>query len=281
MRAALYARYSTDLQREASLEDQFRQCERTARVNGFTVVARFSDAGISGGTAERPGYQGLLAAARRREFDVVVTEDVSRLWRNRATYGQDSAELEDLGLQLVTCVGDDTRRDGWGLMLTIKAAMAEHQRRETSYRTRRALEGLALAGRHLGGRRYGYYGARKRPSDPEPGSVNPVEAAVVRRIFEERAAGVGPYRIATALNRERVRAALTNYWDGNAIKRILSNPRYAGRVEWGSTVSQGGARDSRHKRRVLRLEGPLVVRQESPIVDPALWTLVNGREPGA
>lgn len=150
MRAALYARFSTESQRAESIDDQLRGCERTARELGLTVVARFTDAGISGGTAERPGYQGLLAAARRRDFDVVVAEDLSRLWRSRAEYGARSAELEDLGIHIVTAVGDDTRRDGF-MILSIKSAIAEHARKETSYRTRRALEGLALAGKPTGG----------------------------------------------------------------------------------------------------------------------------------
>jgi site-specific DNA recombinase len=55
LRAGLYARYSTDLQSEASVEDQFRVCERLAEREGFEIVARFSDAAISGGTADRPG----------------------------------------------------------------------------------------------------------------------------------------------------------------------------------------------------------------------------------
>jgi hypothetical protein len=111
---------------------------------------------ISGGTADRPGYKALLAAARARKFDVIVVEDISRLWRNRAEFGPRSAELEDLRVHMVTAVGDDTRRDGEGLTIQIKLAMAEHQRREASYRTRRGLDGLARAGKPTGGKAYGY-----------------------------------------------------------------------------------------------------------------------------
>jgi hypothetical protein len=120
MRAALYARFSTERQRDASIEDQFRECERVAKAAGLEVVARFEDRGISAGTTARPGYRALLEAARRRVFDVIVTEDISRLWRNRAEFGPRSAELEDLGVDCLTCVGDDTRRDGWGLVIQIK-----------------------------------------------------------------------------------------------------------------------------------------------------------------
>jgi DNA invertase Pin-like site-specific DNA recombinase len=70
-----------------------------------------------------------------------VVEDISRLWRNRAEFGPRSAEFEDFGVHCVTAVGDDTRRDGWSLVIQIKQAVAEHARREASYRTRRELEG--------------------------------------------------------------------------------------------------------------------------------------------
>ena len=84
MRAAIYARYSTEQQSANSIDDQIRVCERLAERHGCTVVERFSDAAISGGTSERPAYQAMLTAARRREFDVIVAEDTSRLWRNMA-----------------------------------------------------------------------------------------------------------------------------------------------------------------------------------------------------
>jgi len=102
MRAALYARYSTDLQRPESIADQLRICDRLAQSFKFEVVARFSDAAISGGTSARPGYQDMLRAARRREFDAIVAEDTSRLWRNLAEQSPRLAELSDLGISVVT-----------------------------------------------------------------------------------------------------------------------------------------------------------------------------------
>src|SRR6202035_5147507 len=188
MKAALYARYSTERQREASIEDQFRECRRTAAAAGLEVIATFEDRGISAGTTERPGYQAMLTAARAKQFDVIVSEDLSRLWRNRSEFGQRSAELEDLNVGLLTNCGDDTRRDGYGLVLGIKSAIAEHQRREISYRTRRGMEGLAAAGKSTGGRCFGY--------------GSPAEADTVRWLFRERAAGVELRVLVARLNAE-------------------------------------------------------------------------------
>ena len=102
LRAVIYARYSSHLQREASIEDQVELCKRYAASNGWKVVKTYSDAAISGASVNRPGYQELLADARTRKFDVLVTEAVDRLGRRLA----DAAALQDtlafLGIRLVT-----------------------------------------------------------------------------------------------------------------------------------------------------------------------------------
>ena len=96
MRAALYARFSTDKQRDTSIDDQMRECERVARAAGLEVVARYEDKGISGGTAARPGYQALLAAARQIDApkrrasasrESVKRRDTSRTRMNAGTRG--------------------------------------------------------------------------------------------------------------------------------------------------------------------------------------------------
>ena len=110
LRAVIYARFSTSSQRERSIDDQFFKCTEVAEREGFKVVAKFGDKEISGGTADRPGYQAMLDAARRGEFDVLIAEDTDRLWRSIAEYGPRSAEFEDLKIDLVTAEGDDTRR---------------------------------------------------------------------------------------------------------------------------------------------------------------------------
>ncbi len=266
MRAAVYARYSSDLQREASIEDQYRECERAAARAGLTVVARFEDKAVSGGTADRAGYQALLSAARSGQYDVIVAEDVSRLWRNRSEFGQRSAELEDLGLHLVTAVGDDTRREGWGLMLSIKSAIAESYRREISYRTKRGLEGKALANESTGGRCYGYKGMVE---------VDPIEAQVVREIFAFSLTQ-SARRIAADLNIRGVKPPRGRSWNPSTVQCMLRNRRYLGAVIFGQTEGTTSAADSRRKRRSKR-EAALVARQEQhlQIVSPELFKRVQ------
>ena len=257
MNAAIYARFSTEKQNEASIGDQIRVCERTAAAQDLAVIARFNDEAVSGGTADRPGYQSLLAAARVGEFQIIIAEDISRLWRNRAEAGVRSAELEDLGVNLLTASGIDTRRDGYGLLLAIQTAMAEYQRREISYRTKRGLEGLALAGKSTGGRCYGFQGAQ----------IDPQEASVVRQVFARRVAGLSLAAIADELTAQGVVPARGGPWSRFSIRTMLANPRYHGVASWGRTETKGGARDSRQRRKVARPDGPLVRRAIPKVVD--------------
>ena len=160
MRAALYARFSTDRQSEASVEDQFRVCERLADREGFEVVQRFEDRGISGGTARRPGYQALLRAARRHEFGVILAEDLKRLWREQAEQWRAIKELIDLGIAIITASGIDSRQQNFEIIASVIGAAGELERKEAAYRTRRGLEGRAVAGQSTGGKAYGYVAAR-------------------------------------------------------------------------------------------------------------------------
>ena len=79
MRAAIYARYSSDLQSEASIEDQVRQCGARIEQEGWTLVELYTDAAISGATILRPGYQKMLGDARSGKFEIVVAEALDRL----------------------------------------------------------------------------------------------------------------------------------------------------------------------------------------------------------
>ncbi len=201
MKAAVYCRYSTDKQSENSIEDQLRVCERLAEQHDFEVVARFTDAAISGGTASRPGYQAMLDAARRREFDAIIAEDTSRLWRLLAEQAPRLAELADLGIDVITH-DLDTRQESASILGAVTGAMSEHYRKEIGRRTRRGLEGLARSHKPTGGRAFGYVAA----ADSESGNreINLEQAEVVRRIFTMYADGMSPRTIAAELNKEGV-----------------------------------------------------------------------------
>jgi site-specific DNA recombinase len=78
MKAALYARVSTNEQRKESIDDQLRECRELCKRHDFSVIDEFSDRGRSGDEVNRSGYQRLLRAVRHREYDVIVAQTGAR-----------------------------------------------------------------------------------------------------------------------------------------------------------------------------------------------------------
>ena len=292
-RAALYARYSTTMQSAASIPDQHRTCERLAERHGFTVIAKFSDAAISGGTVNRPGYQDMLAAARRHEFDVIVAEDSSRLWRNLAEQSPRLAELCDLAISVVTH-DLDTRHESAEIMGAVGGAMASAYRKEIGRRTRRGLEGLARAQKSAGGRAYGYISQTDAKSGKR--EIKPDQAEIVRWIFEQYAAGWSPRRIAEDLNSRKVTSPGASWnrderrrggWLCSAIAGdlrrgigILNNDMYRGIVVWNRAKWVRSAADSGKRRRIENPRAEWIVHQDASlrIVPDFLWDKVKARQ---
>jgi site-specific DNA recombinase len=97
MRAAIYARYSTDLQSASSIEDQIRLCrERVEKDNG-SIVEIYSDYAISGSSVRnRPGMRALLETAKSGKFDCVIAEALDRLSRDQEDIGRHLQEAAAL-----------------------------------------------------------------------------------------------------------------------------------------------------------------------------------------
>ena len=102
MRAAIYARYSSANQRDASIEDQVRQCRARITQAEWTLTEVYSDAAISGATVLRPGYQKMLGDARSGAFDIVVAEALDRLSRDQEDIAGLYKQFSFVGVTLIT-----------------------------------------------------------------------------------------------------------------------------------------------------------------------------------
>ncbi|MCA1531441.1 recombinase family protein [Bradyrhizobium sp. NBAIM03] len=232
IRASIYARFSSDRQKDRSIDDQIALCRDLCAREGMAVISTFEDRAISGSAAvNRPGFQALMQAAENSLFDVIVAEDMDRIFRDQADYHNARKRLDFLGITLHTASGKVGTIDG-----ALRALMSEQFIENLRVHTRRGLEGVLRDRRHAGGRAYGYRAVKGKPGELE---IIEEEAEIVRRIFADYIAGMTPRQIAHDLNKRSVRPPRGRLWNGSTINGhvargggMILNDLYAGRIVW-------------------------------------------------
>jgi site-specific DNA recombinase len=281
MRVSIHARYSSDLQRAASIEDQILVCKERLVREGWTLTATYSDRGISGASHLRPGYQAMLAAARRGEFDIVLAEALDRISRDQEHVASFFKQMTFAGIRVVTLAEGDIGELHVGLKGTMNALFLK----DLADKTRRGLRGRVEQGRSGGGLCYGYQINRSAEGERGVREIDETEAAVIRRIFSDFAAGKSPRRIAAELNREGVRGPAGRPWGDTTIRGhalrgtgVLRNELYVGRLVWNRLRY---SKNPTSGRRVSRVNpaADWIVRDvpELRIVDHNLWSRVQTR----
>ena len=286
-RVALYARYSSDNQREASIEDQLRICREQAKREKWKIVGTYKDAGISGASMIlRPGIQALLQDAQAGQFDIVLAEALDRISRDQADVATFYKHLKFAGVPIVTLSEGEISELHVGLKGTMNALFLK----DLAAKTHRGIRGRVEDGKSGGGLCFGYNVVKQLDArgDPIRGDreINEAEANVVRRIFREFAAGVGPRTIARTLNEEGVPGPAGKLWNDTTIRGhvkrgtgLVNNELYIGRLIWNRLRY---IKDPSTGKRVSRLnpESEWIIKDvpELRIVDDALWQRVRERQ---
>ena len=282
MRAVIYARYSSDNQRDASIEDQVRLCEELVVSSGWTASGVYSDAALSGANLLRPGIQALLNECLSGKIEVVVAEALDRISRDQEDMAGIFKRLCFAGVKLVTLSEGEITDLHVGLKGTMNALFLK----DLADKTRRGLRGRVEAGRSGGGNSYGYDVVPGTEEDRGRRSINRAEAQIVIRIFEEYRAGKSPRRIAFDLNADGVPGPAGKDWgpstiNGNRARGtgVLNNELYIGRLVWNRLryikSPDTGKRISR-----LNPENEWIVKDvpELRIIEQDLWDAVKGRQ---
>jgi DNA invertase Pin-like site-specific DNA recombinase len=285
MRAVIYARYSSENQREASIEDQIEICRRYIVQQGWTHTQTYDDRAASGASTRlRPGFQRMLADAEAGRFDVLVCESIDRLGRKLADVADLFDRLSFHGVRVhATSIGLVTQ-----MHIGIMGTMAQMMLADLREKTRRGQLGRARTGRIPGGLAYGYDVVPPPSGSHEAGErrINPAEAVIVRRIFHDYAAGKSPRHIARDLNTEGVPGPGGRTWGDTTIRGqmdrgtgILNNTLYIGRLSWNRCSY---VKDPRTGKRVARVnaavEREAVEVPELRIIDQELWERVHARQ---
>ena len=151
MRAVIYARYSSDLQRDASIEDQLRLCKAKIAAERWALTATYTDRAQSGASRLRSGYQRVLEDARKGQFDIVVAEALDRLSRDQEDTAALYKQLSFADVKLVTLAEGEITELHVGLKGTMNALFLK----DLAEKTHRGLRGRIEDGKSAGGLCYG------------------------------------------------------------------------------------------------------------------------------
>ena len=287
LRCALYARYSSDQQRAASIEDQFRICRERADREGWKIAGTYKDGAVSGASVIlRPGVQALLDDAGQGAFDVVLAEALDRVSRDQADVAVLYKHLRFAGVPIVTLAEGEIDELHVGLKGTMNALFLK----DLAAKTHRGQRGRVEQGKAGGSLGYGYDVVKAVDAAGEPvrgeRRINETEAAIVRRIFREYAAGASPRAIVRRLNDDGIPGPRGKRWGDNTLRGhakrgtgILNNELYVGRLVWNR---QRRVMDPKTGRKVSRINPPedwvVVDVPELRIVVDELWQAAKDRQ---
>ena len=292
-RAAIYCRLSKDDDLDgtsASIENQRDMLEKFCQKQGWEVTAVYQDDGFTGLNMERPDLKRMLKAIERKQINLVITKDLSRLGRNYLQTGQ---LIEDFfprnGVRYIAMNdGIDTMRDNNDIA-PFKNILNELYAKDTSKKVRSAKRARVLDGMYVA--TSAPYGYKKDEHDRHRLVVDERYAPTVRLIFSLAKDGKGISQIRSYLNEQHIlRPSAVNpngyerffdgeddqkryEWSNNSVRGILRNPVYAGHLVMNKRISPSF---KSHKRLSVLPENYTVVENvHEPIVSPKDFELVQ------
>jgi len=287
--AAVYARYSTDRQSSASIDDQVRKCRQYAKSHGLQILEDhiYADEALSGVGSDRPALKRILelALSTSPPFTAVLVDDTSRLSRTTEDALTIFKRLNFAGVQLIAVSqGIDSEHEQSEMLVTVHGLVDSLYVRELAKKIHRGMEGLALRGLHTGGRVFGYDAISNGGGAGKKLIVNQAEAAIVKRIFELSAGGQSLKAITRTLNAERVPAPrpregrIGGEWCPTAIREMLKNELYIGNVVWNRSRFVKVPGTNRRQRRIRpESEWLRSTNLDLAIIGQDLWKAVRAR----
>ena len=233
MNAVIYARYSSDRQREESIEGQLRECTEYARKNNLTLLGTYVDRALSARTADRPDFQRMIADSAKGIFDVVLVWKLDRFSRDRYDSAHYKHILKKNGVRLIS-IKENISDGPEGIILeSMLEGYAEYYSAELSQKIRRGQQDNAIKCMNNGGNTpLGYY------VDKATGKldIDPETAPYVRELFSRYADG----ERLTVLQAEMAQRGLRSKWGNpysiSVLSNLLKNRKYIGEYKYGDVI---------------------------------------------
>ena len=232
MRGVIYARYSSDNQREESIEGQIRENTAYAEKNGITIVGHYIDRALSAKTDNRPEFQRMINDSAKKKFDVVIVWKLDRFSRNRYDSAKYKAMLRKNDVKVISAT-ESISGGAEGIILeSVLEGMAEYYSADLAEKVSRGMTENALKARFNGGQiPLGFV-----IDDEHHYQIDPEKAPLVIEMFRRYAGGESITDIIEDLNARGIRTSQGNRFNKNSLTRIFSNRRYIGEYSYKDIV---------------------------------------------
>ena len=228
MTAVIYARYSTDSQREESIEGQIRECTAYAEKNGFTVVKHYIDRAVSAKTDNRPQFQQMIKDSDKKLFDIVLVWKLDRFARNRYDSARYKTQLKKNGVKLVSATEVISEGPEGIILESVLEGYAEYYSADLSEKVIRGMTENALKGKFTGGAiPFGYIINADHRFE-----IDPLTAPFVAETFQRYNDGQTMREIRDWLNEKGVKNQRGGPMTFNTIQHMLNNLRYVEKLKY-------------------------------------------------
>ena len=231
----IYARFSSNKQRDVSIDDQVRVCSDWAAGHGLTVVATYADRALSGTSDERPEFLRMVTDARSGNFGTVLVYKLDRFARNRFDAAVYRKRLTECGVALQSAMESIPETQEGVILEAVIEGYNEYYSSNLAQNTLRGMMGNADNCLVNGVRVYGY-----RTGADGRYEVDEDEAPFVRAAFERVAAGEGRRAVVEWLNAAGSRNTRGNPWTLNSLRGVLANEKYRGVYSFNGVRKEGG-----------------------------------------
>ena len=224
-RAVLYARFSSDNQREESIEAQLRAMHEFCSRNSIVIMHEYCDRAKSATTDDRPEFLKMIAASKEGDFDFAIVHKLDRFSRNRYDSAYYKRELKKNGVQLLSVLEQMDDSPESIILESVLEGMSEYYSKNLAREVMKGMRESAMDCRYIGG--WIPYGFRVDPQTRRY-IINEYEAEAVRMIFRDVADGCGYNVVLNKLNALGYRTRLGNTFSKETLYEMLRNEKYNG-----------------------------------------------------
>lgn len=254
--AVIYARFSSNNQREESIDAQVRACRQYAEQRGYVVIDVYADYAKSGTNDNRPEFQRMLQDSGTGKFDTVIIHKLDRFSRDRYGSTISKHRLKKNGCQLLSVLENLDASPESIVTESVLEGMAEYYSKNLAREVKKGQKETALQAKHNGGKPPLGYDVDK---ETKKYSINEKEAEVVKLIFDMYARGIGYNEILIHLNALGYRTKVGNPFAKGSLNNILKNEKYKGIYIFNLKMEKGADGVRRPtlnpESEVIRIEG--------------------------